>query len=365
MATIEELQQRAWALTEESRWAEAIPATEEALRLMEVESGAESVDVANLSSELAVLLEKTNRFEEAIVAAGRAVSILKEYEPFEEFARELATILVRSHGVGAMALRAVGRFAEARAEIQGSVSVAERYMGPADELTGAAYCGLGMFYKYSGEFDEAERAYKRSMEILVPICGEESEILATLYHNLGGLEHSRQNYEAGVPWARKAYEVRKKLAGAECSETVADAVALAGLLDEMGPSAESERIYREALVTWERIFGPEHYEIASTLHNLAALRRDMGDRAEAIQLYRQAYEMKRRLLGAQSPDTGLTATCLAQLLGQEPGGRKEALELAQAALSAYERNCEEKHPERVACAELVQGLKGSNASFQG
>ncbi len=365
MATAGQMQGRAWALCEEARWAEAIPPSEEALRLAEAESGAESPDVANLASELAELLEKTNRFEEAIAAAERSIRILKALEPFEECREDLATILSRSHAVHSMALRAVGRFAEARAEIRRSVETAERYLGEGHQVTGSAYCGLGMFCKYSGEFEEAERAYRRSLEILTPICGAESRALATIYHNLGGLEHSRGNFEAGVPWARKAYEVRRKLFGEECPETVADAVALAGILDELGPSAESEKIYRDALVSWARIFGEEHYEIASTLHNLAALRRDMGDRTEAIRLYRQAYEMKWRLLGAQSPDTGLTGMCLAQMLGQEKGGGREALELAQAALAAYERNCAETHPERVACVELVRELKSSTDSLRG
>lgn len=194
------------------------------------------------------------------------------------------------------------------------------------------------------------------MAIYRPIFGDQSVALANLYHNIGGLYHARGEYVAGIPWARRAYETRCAILGKDHPDAVADAVALAGLLDEGGPSEESATIYQEALAVWERLYGSEHHEIASTLHNLAALRRDQGREAEATELFRRAYEMKYRILGGGSPDTALSGACLAELLS-ETGHREDARVLAGLALEAYRSNCEPGHPERVACEQLVARLE--------
>jgi hypothetical protein len=93
---------------------------------------------------------------------------------------------------------------------------------------------------------------------------------------------------------------------------------------------------------WRRVHGPCHIEVATTLHNLAALRRDFGDHAEARRLFEEAHDLKLRLLGSLSPDTALTAAC--------------AKNLAYAAPVAYQANCQPDHPERIACARLVEQL---------
>ena len=52
--------------------------------------------------------------------------------------------------------------------------------------------------KYWARFDEGEAAYQRALQQLQaqePIDGEDQqrqELLAAVYHNLGGLEHARR-----------------------------------------------------------------------------------------------------------------------------------------------------------------------------
>jgi hypothetical protein len=51
--------------------------------------------------------------------------------------------------------------------------------------------------RYSGRFDEAERLYRRALAIMEKALGPEHVEVATLYHNLGGLEFSRGRYAPG------------------------------------------------------------------------------------------------------------------------------------------------------------------------
>lgn len=341
-----ELQHQAWIHADRGDLPAATAALEQAIDIVAQDDGPFSFDAANLLCELAAIFERADRFADAIAAARRSLAILGNFEGRDEAA---ATIEVRNHGVLSASERALGHFAAAQLAIVESLSLAETYLGPTHPVTAEAWAGLGVFHKYSGEFDQAEAAYRRALEILVPLHGEDSPEVAPLYHNLGGLHHARGSFEAGIPWARRAWEINVQAHGENSVEATADAVALAGLLDEIAPSAESERIYRKALEVWRTAFGTEHYEVATTLHNLAALRRDFGDAAEATTLFRQAYEMKSRLLGSESPDTALSAMCLAQMLDSGT-----AVPLLQKALAAYEANCHPEHPELLACRGLLQ-----------
>ncbi len=110
------LQQLAWEHGRRGDLPAAIAALREAIAILTAEDGPESLDAANLSTELAALLERTNRYAEAAEAASRAIGTLTEIAELGE----LAAILVRAHAIHSMALRAMGRFGEARHHIGGA-----------------------------------------------------------------------------------------------------------------------------------------------------------------------------------------------------------------------------------------------------
>jgi tetratricopeptide (TPR) repeat protein len=68
--------------------------------------------------------------------------------------------------------------------------------------------------------------------------------MATLYHNLGGLEHARGRYARVEPWARQAVAIREQALGPEHPAVAADVAALAAILDAQGQEAEAEALYR-------------------------------------------------------------------------------------------------------------------------
>ncbi len=130
---------------------------------------------------------------------------------------------------------------------------------------------LGMACKFSGKYEEGEAAYHEALALLEPILDRGHLWFATLYHNLGGLEHARGRCAAGEVWARKGLAIRKQALGPDHVEVAVDLAALAALLDGQGKFEESEPLHTRTLAIFERELGPEHLEIGMTLANLAAL----------------------------------------------------------------------------------------------
>ncbi|HKQ89523.1 MAG TPA: tetratricopeptide repeat protein, partial [Blastocatellia bacterium] len=105
--------------------------------------------------------------------------------------------LIRQLSRAADERRAQGRYDLAEPLYLRALSLAELFCGREDV---AALCNnLAVLYKYMGRFDEAERLYRRALPLMEQSLGPEHSEIATLYHNLGGLEHARGRFGAGEP----------------------------------------------------------------------------------------------------------------------------------------------------------------------
>jgi tetratricopeptide (TPR) repeat protein len=242
----------------------------------------------------------------------------------------------------AVALRDLARYAESEALLRRALAIAAE-SAPADTTH---LCGLwnelGVLYKYMGRFDEAGRAYTNALPLA------HGAVLATVYHNLGGLEHARGRYAAGEPFARRAVAIRERLLGPDHPDVAADLAALAPILDAQGKRNEAAALMLRSLAILERTYGPNHYEVAVSLNNLAALRAAEGQTAEARRLYERSLAIKERQLGPRHPDVATTLNNLA-VLHKKLGDARTAALLYARALSIFEASLGSEHPKTAAC----------------
>jgi tetratricopeptide (TPR) repeat protein len=217
---------------------------------------------------------------------------------------------------------------------------------------------LGIVYKYLGKFKSAQKFYGIALQHSSScLTGRDRyDFLANLYHNLGGLEHSRGQFSRGEPYARKSLQFRARAAGASSIAVAADRAALAAILDGLRKFNESQKLYRKALKTYRRVYGKSHREIALILNNLAAVYQAAGQPSRAETHYRASLAMKRQKLGKAHPDVAITMNNLAMLyasLGREPEARlwfEKALKLLRNSLG-------KSHPNTLAVKRNLQKVK--------
>ncbi len=310
------------------------------------EDGPDSPDAANASNLLSRIAAALGQYARSGELASAAWEIMERLGS-RCIGVEASAIRLEALGNSGTALRSRGLYAEAEPWLKRAVEQAEENgLSPALHLN-----DLAVLYKYTGRFDEAERLYLRA---LAEISGEEGEsaAAATIYHNLGGLNHSRGEFAAAEPFARLAWRIRERLSGPNHPDTLADACALAGVLDGLGRYVESEPMYRNALTVFTSMFGETHLEVAVNLNNLAALRWALRDTVEAESLYLRSLRIKRELLGDAHPDTALTLVNYASMLCDlERQG--EARDMAVSALRIFELTLEPTHPRIDAARDLL------------
>ncbi|MBO2446801.1 tetratricopeptide repeat protein [Actinomadura barringtoniae] len=125
---------------------------------------------------------------------------------------------------------------------------------------------LGVLYKATGRIDEAEPCYWHALEIFERILGPDHPQIASIYHNLAGLEHSRRNWPEAERLGRRSVAIRERSLGPGHIEVAADKAALAAVLVDAGKPAEATRLLNEVLAVFEA-------EVCSGDHEAEAVHR--------------------------------------------------------------------------------------------
>lgn len=200
---------------------------------------------------------------------------------------------------------------------------------------------LGVACKFAGRFDEAQRHYSEARALVEELLGPECEEMATLFHNFGGLAHSRQRYAEGITPATEGLALRERLNGPDHPDVAADVIALAALLEGVGDDEVAEPLYRRGLAILEAT-GDRH-ECAIARNGLGSVCQSLGRYDEAEALYLAAIEDMEAAHPDEHPALGHMLNNLATL-HRRRGEDEEARALLRRAHELLVRALGEDHP---------------------
>ena len=179
-------------------------------------------------------------------------------------------------------LYARGELREALPLVQSSLRDRVELLGEEFPETAECLAYLGLIHKYSGNHEEAERAYRRALRICDDHLGHHPDT-ARMCTNLGKLHQETGDFVAAEPLLRRAHAIKKSLKGAAHQDTTASLNALAELYDAIGDQDRREQILLELLPLRKQAMGEDHISVAAIHSNLGLLYKNRGqfDRSEA------------------------------------------------------------------------------------
>ncbi len=240
-------------------------------------------------------------------------------------------------------LRKLGRYPQEEPLRRHVLRVLEAWLGPEDEKTVRAVCGLARNLELLGRSDEALPLYQRAFAWHSRMAGAMDPSALECMSGMGRAHHGLGNFSEAEPLFRQALEGRERVLGHEHPDTLSSVVNLALLLGSKGDYDAAEPLYRRAVEGFERVLGREHPQTLGSVNNLAELLRSKGDYDAAEPLYRRALEARERVLGREHPETLLSMNNLALLLGSK-GDYDAAEPLYRRALEGCERVLGREHP---------------------
>jgi tetratricopeptide (TPR) repeat protein len=251
-----------------------------------------------------------------------------------------------------------GRYRAAEALYRRALATLDDRLDPDEALEAAILNGLGVLYKRSGRYDEAALIYRRALRLAEATFGAMDGHIASICHNLAGLEHARGRARLGEPYARRALVIRLKAVRAETDDPLiaVEMTTLGALLEAQGALDEAERTYGRALEIFERHPHRVRQQRAVALHNMGAIHYLRGRPALAGRFYRRALTIKRRVLPRSHPEIAVTLHNLAVLNGSQ-GHRPHARRLINQALAMFRRTLGPRHPRVAACEAVAASIE--------
>lgn len=256
---------------------------------------------------------------------------------------EYATILNNL----AMLLRRLGRYEEAEVHSRLALDTAEAAAGPMHPQYASNLNNLGLLLIDLAKFDEAETVLLRAVALRKQISGEESDGYATSLNNLAILRREMGRYDESLTGLVAAAEIRKRLFGELSIEYAESITSIGAMYQTLGRYPEAENTLRHAVGVYAQLIGESHPDFIDALSNLAAVLRETGNHSEASRLLQRVLQHRREILGREHP---LYALSLSNLAGhyREIGRIEQAIHLYEEALAITVRSFGEQHPKSAA-----------------
>lgn len=313
--------------------------------------GESSPEAAIVWHTIGTIREEMSDFARADTAYGCAAAILDGHN--DDATLTPTRVAVASSR--ARLQRILGHLDDAESLYLQTIELADRFYGSESVERAALLNDLAVVYKYAARHDEAKALYLRVLPVIAADRSRRSDV-ATVWHNLAGIEHARKRFDVGETYARRAVRFRQQALGADHVEVAKDIAALAALVQEQQRYDEAEELYQRAVRIFEKAYGPEHYELAVSYNNLAALYGARGDLAAAEALYLKTLDIKERLLGTSHPDTAVTVHNLAMLAIQQ-GDYERARHLLARAVGIFEQSLGAEHPKTLASRTRLSAMR--------
>jgi tetratricopeptide (TPR) repeat protein len=214
---------------------------------------------------------------------------------------------------------------------------------------------LGLLLHCKCTWQEAERLYRRAVEIDEQSYGPDNPTVAIGLNNLALLLKGTNRLAEAEPLMRRALAIDEQSYGPKHPSVAIDLNNLAGLLQDTNRLAEAEPLMRRALAIDEQSYGPDHPNVAIRLNNLALLLKDTNRLAEAEPLMRRALEIDEQSYGPDLPQVAIDLNNLAGLFWAT-NRLAEAELLMRRALAIDEQSYGPDHPEVATDLNNLAGL---------
>lgn len=280
---------------------------------------------AHAGTEIGIAAEQLGRRDEALAAFDQAEALFRAERaqgPLGAMLHNRAWLLERS-----------GDYAGALAGYEEAVAQKVAVYGPEHPQVEPSQYGRAKMLSMLGRYREAADVMLGVLGWIERVSGPRSAPMRFTLSMLGSIHLDLGEYEEAERFYRRGLEVDREVAAGAPSADVAQATnSLAVLLEERGDLAAAEALYREALAMRRELHPPGHANLAGPMQNLARLAMDAGRLDEAATGCAEALSIRSTALGELHPQALASRLLCASIDAR--AGRVDAAAAGVAAVEA-------------------------------
>jgi eukaryotic-like serine/threonine-protein kinase len=247
---------------------------------------------------------------------------------------------------------ALGNYEEAERQLRRTLETRRALLGESHPEVARTVSGIALVLENAGRLDSAEVLWRQALDLRRRTVREDDAETASLLDGIARMRERQGDLQTSEQLHREVLALRKRLLGDVHVDVAHSLNNLAVAVGQQGKYAESEQLQREAVRVTKAVFGAEHPIVASAMSPLASVLEFQKKFGEADSIYREVLAMRKKLLGNEHPDYAWTLFNYTYLLVD----RKrygEAASAAREVLSLRGKTLPEGHP---AIASSLQSL---------
>ena len=202
---------------------------------------------------------------------------------------------------------------------------------------------IGNTYMQIGDYEEAERIFKRATALADIELGDEHAQTLHARANLASAFVEVSRFEEAITIMEPVYETRRRVLGEFHPETISSLSLLGTMYHRVGRDLDAAPILESVLEMRTESLGPEHGDTLTTANNLAMTYADLGRLEDAAALLESVLESQKETLGEDHPQTLATINNLAGMYG-DLDRVEEAEQMLLLAIEIKSRVLEPDHP---------------------
>jgi tetratricopeptide (TPR) repeat protein len=242
--------------------------------------------VAGVENDLALVLARAGRLEEAVALLRRALASYARI-----LGREHPNTIAVANNLGSLLVRGP-ELDEGEALLSETLESRRRLLGDEHPDVARTLSQLGHVARRRGDVDSARLCFAEAQEIDRAGLGELHVEVGNGEANLAALELERGDAAAALPHARRALETFRRVLPPDHPSIPQSAGVLGRVLAALGELDEAGALLHGSLADLERLRGERDPATLHALADLAAFHRAHGAPAEAKALERRLHEAR-------------------------------------------------------------------------
>lgn len=290
-----------------SNYSQAEAFLKRVLSIYETAYGSEHIDIGRINSNLATLYHREEKFDEAETCYKRALSLKekflgKDHAEVTQLRQNYAQMGADRHSRAVpSSYSVVGQVAAQQATpaqktLQDQIASQLSQM----ETKWETYRQTAEEAVHKGDYPTAEKIWYGALQE-AQYCGWHDRVVVTL-DNLADVYFCQHKYDDAEKSYRRALELREESLGKEHLLVGRCLNRLANLFYVKGDYMEAGKTCTRALKIHESSLGRDHPDVGSILSNMAVLFHWQGKFFDASSAYERAIEIKVKELGAGNPE---------------------------------------------------------------
>lgn len=205
---------------------------------------------------------------------------------------------------------------------------------PASPVRGNMWHKLGVFHYIIDQYDQAETAYEKAIQMRSGLGADNKADLSRSYHNLGVALKEKNSYNAAINALQQAMELRRSLG--EAGAMADTYYELAAVYQQMGEYTLAINYLEATLPIFEEAYGSLSYELGQSYNELGITHWKLRQYEQAHQALSQASAIFLEAYGPEDVDVARTFINAGNVFDDE-NKPEEALKHYAAALQIYEQ----------------------------